>query len=168
MQVNGIKRGGRARLVVALVAIAALGAFATGCGSTNVDDPTPVKTFKITPASGGQPSATPVPAATATRPAGDGGAGTTLSIVGINSTFDKKELAAPAGAITIELDNKDSGVPHNIHFHKGTKVSDPSVGATDLEAGPIKQTLTLDLEAAAYYYQCDAHPATMKGLLTVS
>lgn len=167
MRESLITRRGGVRLLAALAALLALGVFSAACGSTNPSDPTPVKTFKITPATGGQNTPTPAPAATATSASGGGG-GATISIVGINSTFDKDKLSAPAGAITIEFDNKDSGVPHNIHFHKGAKVSDPSVGSTALEPGPVKQTLKLDLTAGDYFYQCDVHPATMKGILTVS
>jgi plastocyanin len=167
MRIFTVRRFGL-RLVVALAGLTALGVLAAGCGSTNSSDPTPVKTFKITPASGDQATATAVPvvSATATSDGGTGGA-TTLTIVGQDVKFDKDELSARAGEVTIEFDNKDSGVPHNIHFHKGPKVSDASLEATDLESGPVEQTLTLTLEAGEYYYQCDAHPATMKGVLTV-
>ena len=190
---SSILSGRAVRALIAAVALLSLGVFAAACGSTNETDPTPVKTFKITPASGGQATSTPSGGATGTplgqatgtpsgqttattaagtattEPGGgDGGGGsTTLELAGANTIFDKTKLEAPAGEITIDFDNKDSGIPHNVHVHKGEKVGDPSVGATDLEAGPVKQTLKLTLEAGKYYYQCDAHPATMNGILTV-
>jgi plastocyanin len=195
MMRSSVLSGRALRALIAVVALLSLGVFAAACGSTNETDPTPVKTFKITPASGGQATNTPSGQATRTpsgqatgTPAGQasattaastattepdggsngGGGSTTLELVGLNTLFDKTKLEAPAGEITINFDNKDSGIPHNVHVHKGEKVSDPSVGATDLEAGPAKQTLKLTLEAGKFYYQCDAHPATMNGILTVN
>jgi plastocyanin len=38
---------------------------------------------------------------------------------------------------------------------------------TELDVGPIKQTLTFDVQPGAYFYQCDAHPTTMEGELRV-
>lgn len=165
MKFTSIGQASALRLIVAGAALVALGSLAAACGSTNAVDPTPVKQFKITPADPGRATAT-APAATAT-PASSGGDASVISIVALDIKFDKDKLSAPAGAITVNLDNKDSGTPHNIHFHKGDKASGDSVGATDLESGPVKQTLKLNLEAGSYYYQCDAHP-TMKGILTVS
>ena len=165
MELSRTKRGIAARLIAAAVAFGALGVLVAACGSTNTVDPTPVKQFKITPADPGRSTAT-APPSTATPSATNGDA-STISIIALDIKFDKDKLAAPAGEITVNLDNRDSGTPHNIHFRKGTKPSGESVGATDLESGPLKQTLKLNLAAGDYYYQCDAHPA-MKGVLTVS
>jgi len=82
--------------------------------------------------------------------------------------FDKSSLSAPAGKITIEIDNKDGGVPHNINVFKGKDASAESLGATALNTGPTKDTLELTLEKGEYYFQCDVHPTTMSGKLTVS
>lgn len=160
----------RKRAWIAGLAMLVLGALAVACGSTSTADPTPVKTFKITPATGSRsatapPAGTATAAATAGAPEGEGGA---LTIDGVNSTFDKEELEAAAGSITIEFDNKDGGVPHNIHFFKGKDAKGESVGVTDLDVGPTVQTLDLTVEAGEYFYQCDAHPTTMKGTLTVT
>jgi len=160
-----VKRG---ILVVALVVFAGL--LASACGETNNADPTPVQTWKITPASGdGARTPTPAPAEeTPTQPSGGGGGETVLQLVGLNTLFDTDELEAPAGTITIEFDNRDGGIVHNVHVFEGEDANGESVGATELEAGPIQQTLTLELEPGTYFYQCDAHPATMSGILTVT
>lgn len=113
---------------------------------------------------GGSAPATGVPQSS---PAAGGGGAGTVTIVGVDNTFEQTAPTAAAGAITIIFDNRDDGVPHNVHFHKGAKVSGSSVATTDLESGPVEQTLQLDLAAGEYYYQCDAHPATMQGILTV-
>src|SRR5512134_1820118 len=96
-------------------ALLALGALAAaGCGETGDTDPTPVQTFKITPAGNAtappQASAEPdEPTVEPTPPDGNGDA-TTIEIAAINTTFDVEEATAPAGSITIDFDNRDSGI----------------------------------------------------------
>ena len=118
----------------------------------------------------------PLPVVQATKPAGTPTAAATpaanaqtLTVVGENIAFDKTTLSANASApITIDFDNKDDGVDHNIHFFKGADASGASVGATDVAAGPVKQTLNLGtLAPGTYYYHCDVHPDAMTGTLTV-
>jgi plastocyanin len=160
----------------ALLVLALSVSAAAACGDAETSDPTPVQTFKITPAATGSPSppatepapdgtATPPAEETATAPAGEG---TTLEIAGINTTFDVEELTAPAGAITVVFDNRDGGVLHNIHFFRGSDADGEDVAETELEPGPLIQTLTMELEPGEYFYQCDAHPATMTGTLIVT
>lgn len=154
--------------VLAMLTSALLGA---GCGETADTDPTPVQTFKITPAANATAASTPAPAtAPASEPtsAATSAAEEPLTLAGINSKFDKEELEAPAGTVTIEFDNQDGGIPHNLHVFKGDDPDDESVGETELEVGPVTQTLTMDLEPGGYFYQCDAHPNTMSGTLTVN
>jgi plastocyanin len=151
------------------LAIGALAGWA--CGETGDTDPTPVTTFKITPAAGGgTPQVTPAVSPTAAQPtpatAGTPGTGV-IAIAASNSTFDTQSVEAAAGSITVEFDNQDGGVVHNIHFYKGNDAKGESVADTDLAPGPVKQTLNFDAQAGSYYYQCDAHPTTMKGKLTV-
>ena len=156
-------------MAVAVAAFTVLAIGTTACGNTVEADPTPVKTWKITPAPSGQASPTPEPSATpgdaSTPPAGDG---TEFTIEGLSNAFDVEELTAPAGPITIIFDNRDSGIVHNIHFFEGDDADGESVGETELEVGPIEQTLEMTLEPGTYFYQCDAHPQTMTGTLEVT
>lgn len=149
-------------------------ALATGCGESRPLDPTPVKTWKITPAAtqpGSVDTAVPTePPAETPSPPSDGtpAAGTVLEVAAISSTFDVTELQAPAGSITIKYDNRDAGVIHNFALFRGEDASGEFIDATELESGPIEQELTVELEPGTYFYQCDAHPTTMKGTLIVS
>lgn len=175
------------------------------CSSSKDTDPTPVRQFKITPASGASTasvSATPpsqpttagspghgtpasqataatspvagTPASQATGTAqstatsGGGGGGGTISIAASNLLFDKATLTASAGTVKIEFDNKDGGIPHNINVYDGKDASAKSLGSTAIEVGPTKQELTIDFKPGSYHFQCDVHPGTMTGTLTVS
>jgi len=69
-------------------------------------------------------------------------------------------LAAP-GPLTIEVDNRDDGVNHNVHLPDA-----PDSPATDLEQGPVTQELPVTLEPGTYEFVCDLHP-NMVGTLTV-
>jgi plastocyanin len=110
----------------------------------------------------------PTPATSPTRAAATPAPGNTLTLVGKDLKFDKSSLQAKAGTVVIAFDNQDNGVPHNVHVFKGNDATGESVGMTDVVAGPVKQTLTLDLVAGTYFYHCDVHPTTMTGTLTVT
>jgi plastocyanin len=150
------------------------------CSSSKDSDPTPVKQFKITPASGVPTAAVTTPASqspAAASPASGtpqgtatsgGGGGSTITIAASNILFDKTKLTASAGTVKIQFDNKDGGVPHDINVFDGKDATGKSLGATAIEAGPTKQELAIDLKAGTYYFQCDVHPTTMSGTLTVT
>jgi plastocyanin len=92
---------------------------------------------------------------------------TTLRVVAVDTTFDQSTITAVAGSISIEIDNRDAGVPHNFAVYPSREDPSDPLGTTAIESGPVKQELTLSLEAGDYYFQCDVHPATMNGTLTV-
>ena len=99
----------------------------------------------------------PAPAA-GCRTAQDG----RVEVVAKGVAWDTDCLKAPAGALTIVVDNRDDGVSHNLHLTDA-----PDGPKTDLEAGPVTQELDVTLGAGAYKYVCDIHP-NMVGTLTVS
>jgi plastocyanin len=143
-------------LLVALAA-AACGGDSNGNGDSNGDgDGGSVRTSVATPADDDN---------------GDGddddGDGHNLTLVSKNTLFDKTELRAEAGVITITHDNQDPGIVHNVHVYRGSDATGEDMGMTELEAGKVVQTLTLNLEPGEYFYVCDAHPATMYGKLIV-
>lgn len=59
--------------------------------------------------------------------------------------------------VTIEVDNRDDGVSHDLHLTDA-----PGDPATDLEAGPVVQQLDVELPVGRYRFVCDIHP-TMVG-----
>lgn len=97
---------------------------------------------------------------------GGGGGGTTLMLVANPDgelSFDKTELTAPAGEVTIELMN-ESGIPHNVEV-EGNGVEEVSETITEGST-----SLTLDLEPGEYEYYCAVpghKEAGMEGTLTV-
>ena len=166
------RRSSRARIVrLAAIALCASLFAATGvaCESAADNDPTPVQTFKITPAPADYATSAPAIASTATEVSAPAAASSSVTLVtkGSNLKFDKESITVAAGPVTITFDNQDSGIPHNINVFEGTDAKGTSVGKTDLETGPVTQELKLDLKPGTYFYHCDAHPTTMKGTLTV-
>jgi plastocyanin len=113
-----------------------------------------------------KPAGTPTQAAAATA-SGDAGQGTTITIIAKDALFDKSELTAKTGDVTIIMDNQDPGVPHNLHVFKGTDSKGQDLGKTEIAAGPVKQTLKLTLAAGDYFLVCDVHPATAHAKLKV-
>jgi len=107
------------------------------------------------------------PASTVAAPTTASAAPSSLVLVASNILFDKKDLSAAAGTVTLDLDNQDAGVPHNLHVFSGTSATGASLGATALEAGPIRQSLKLELAKGQYSFVCDVHPTTMTGTITV-
>src|SRR5262245_6124753 len=116
--------------VLAPAAVAMFGGLA--CGDTTEADPTPVQTFKITPADGGTPLPSPT-AAAATPTSSTPSSGTPLTIAAVGSEFDVEEAQAAAGPVTIEFDNRDAGIVHNFHVYKGDDSSGESVAESELD-----------------------------------
>ena len=78
-----------------------------------------------------------------------------FTIVADNVEWDTDRIEAPADRdFTIAIDNRDDGVQHNLHVKDA-----PDEPATELEAGPVVQTLTVNLPEGEYEYICDLHPA---------
>jgi plastocyanin len=119
-----------------LAAVALAAGLAGGCGDTDASGP---------------------PATVGCKDA----AGGRVTLVADDLRWDTDCLRAAAGSLTIEVDNRDDGENHNIHL----PTADGSP-ATELEAGPSRQQLEVDLPPGAYEFVCDLHP-NMVGTLTV-
>lgn len=138
-------------------ALASAMSLSVACGG---GDTTPAATALAT-TSAGSPTQTPTAAA-----AGDAGP-TILTLVAKNTLFDTTELKAKPGEVTINVDNQDDGLPHNVHVYKGSDNTGEDLGKTELESGPVQQTLKLNLTKGEYFFVCEVHPPTMSGKLTV-
>jgi plastocyanin len=94
-----------------------------------------------------------------------GGAGETLTVTadpGGAISWDKSELSAKAGSVTLKIVN-ESDVPHAIEVEgNGVEEETKTVTGGDAE-------VTVDLKAGEYEYYCPVgeHRKTMKGTLTV-
>lgn len=120
-----------------LLVLVLAGSLVAGCGDTGGgDDP---------PAAGG------------CKVAEDG----RVTLVADDVRWDTDCLQAEPGELTIEVDNHDDGVNHNVHLP-----DHPESPATALEAGPSREELVVEVEAGAYEFICDIHP-NMVGTLTV-
>ena len=107
------------------------------------------------------------PEATATAAAGSGGGGENLTIAADPSAlkFDKTELTAKAGKVTITMDNP-SDIPHAVEI-EGNGVEEE--GETVGKGG--KSVATADLKAGTYDFYCPVgnhRGAGMEGKLTVN
>jgi len=103
---------------------------------------------------------------TSTPAAASGGGGENLTIAADPSAlkFDKSELQAKAGKVTITMDNP-SDTPHNVVIDGGTNDKPgETVGKGE------KSVASADLEAGEYTYYCavgDHRAQGMEGKLTV-
>ena len=83
-----------------------------------------------------------------------------VAIVAEDLAWDVECAVVPADVpVTIEVDNRDDGVAHNLHLTDA-----PDGPATELENGPVVQQLEVELPVGRYRFVCDIHP-TMVGSL---
>lgn len=86
-----------------------------------------------------------------------------VTIVAEDIAWDADCIDAVADdTLVITVDNQDDGVLHNLHLRDA-----PGEPATELEKGPVTQTLEVDLPEGDYDYVCDIHP-NMLGTLRMA
>jgi plastocyanin len=109
-------------------------------------------------------------AATSTPASGSGGGGGGGETIALSAPedgsleFDKTELEAKAGTVTIDFDNLSASVPHAVEI-EGNGVEEASETVTGATT-----SVTADLEPGEYEFYCpvgDHAAAGMEGTLTV-
>jgi plastocyanin len=155
------------------LAVAAIALAVAACTSGTSGGWTFSPTQPATPAPS-QPSGAPptvVPGATNPTTGGGNGAittGTTVNLVAQNIAFDQAEITVPANTtFTINFDNRDSGIPHNVAIHKDSPTGE-AVFTGDIVTGPAQKVYTIGgLNAGTSAFVCSVHP-NMTGKLTVT
>lgn len=88
----------------------------------------------------------------------------------------------PNTDVTLQMDNQDQGVPHNIAFYQSetpgeggflggciSGCEDGDALRTPIELGLIVQTYTFTTPGVGVYgYLCEVHPTTMRGTMTIA
>lgn len=167
-----------------LAAAVLIGAIAAGCSSAaqpgwTYAPPPPATPTPAPAASADAASAAPSgapPAAPSAGPSASSGAsaapsggssatGTVLQLTASGIQYTTTSLDAAADqAFSIEFDNQDAGVQHNVEIKD---VSGTDVFKGTIFNGPAKQTYSIPaLKAGAYTFNCSVHP-NMTGTLTV-
>jgi plastocyanin len=102
---------------------------------------------------GASGAAAPTPSATCAPQ------GTALSIVANDDKYDKDCLAAPADqAFTIDFDNQDRGIPHNVAIYDKAN-GNKTLFQGEIIYGPEKTTYSVPAQAkGTYEFRCDPHP----------
>jgi hypothetical protein len=90
-----------------------------------------------------------------------------LTIAASGIAWSKTQLfALPDVPLMLTFDNQDQGIPHNIVFTQGEEPGGDEIARTEIQTGPVTETLNFGpLAAGEYYYFCEVHP-NMEGVLT--
>jgi hypothetical protein len=95
---------------------------------------------------------------------GGGGDITFLQITAKDLKFDTDELVAPANTqITIELENKEAGILHNLSIYRDRSAGVALFIGTLFVGQETRQYQFRTPEPADYFFRCDVHPDTMSG-----
>ncbi len=100
--------------------------------------------------------------------AGKGGKAAAQVPIAANAlAFTTSELSLPAGTPSvIAFDNRDEGVPHNVAIY--TAQGGEELFGGEVVTGPTQVDYEVPpLEPGEYFFQCDVHPTTMTGTVTV-
>jgi len=94
--------------------------------------------------------------------------GTALQITAEDGKFDKDCMAVPADqGFTIELDNKDLGIAHNVSIYD-TSSGKKALYKGQFVYGPGTITYTVPAQAkGTYEFTCDRHAEKMLGTFIV-
>ena len=87
---------------------------------------------------------------------------TEFTIVAEDLRFDLDRIVVPAGEkVTATIENRDRGIGHNFSV-----ALDDGQAETEIEAGPVTQTLRFTIpEPGEHDFLCDPHATTMRGVV---
>ncbi len=94
----------------------------------------------------------------------------TVGIFASNIAFNTSTITVPAGAnVTVNFENKDSGVQHNVAFYE-TQAADKPIYVGEIISGPAKATYVFRApeKPGTYFFRCDIHPTIMTGDFVVT
>ena len=91
-----------------------------------------------------------------------------LTLIAAQVHFDLDAIDAPAGqGFTIVFENQDT-LPHNVAIFQGTNDKGTNVFRGAIDQGPKTDDYQVPaLAEGTYFFQCDVHPGSMFGTLTV-
>lgn len=115
------------------------------------------------------PSSATSPGASAGGPPASGvSGGPPIVVTAQNIVFTTQSIEAPANApFTIQFENQDAGIPHNVVIHGGTSITDPPLFDGEIFSGADSRLYPIPaLPAGTYLFSCKVHP-NMTGTLTV-
>jgi plastocyanin len=104
-------------------------------------------------------------------PGGGGATGgpVTVTIVAQNLQFDPTTITASAGVqVTVNFDNRDAGVLHNVAFYTNRSASS-AIFVGEITTGPVvvDEGFTAPSTPGSYFFRCDVHPDVMTGAFNV-
>jgi plastocyanin len=112
------------------------------------------------------PTQTTAPVTTTQPPSGGA---VTIDLVAQNIAFNTSTITVPAcSKVTVNFDNKDSGIPHNFAVYTNSEATTP-IFKGEIITGPktITYTFTAPCTPGDYYFRCDVHPTIMYGTFKV-
>jgi plastocyanin len=108
--------------------------------------------------------------ATTTPPPGSPtGQPVTVNLIAQDLSFDTKTIVVPPGArVTINFNNKDSGIMHNFALYTDSSAK-TSLFVGSFVTGPATTvyTFTAPTKVGNYFFRCDVHPTQMTGTFVV-
>lgn len=93
----------------------------------------------------------------------------TVAVMAEGYSFSTETITVPAGSeVTIEFDNRDDGVPHNVAVYTDSSASE-AIFVGDIVTGPGQATYTFTAPESPgnYFFRCDIHPS-MHGAFIVT
>lgn len=102
------------------------------------------------------------PAPSASAPVAGGG----LTITAHNVAFDTSDLTVPASGGKLSFVNQDS-TTHNFAVFKDKSATDQLFKSPDVSANQTVELTLPKLDKGTYYFECQYHPTSMNGTLTV-